>query len=153
MKYRGYNGSVLVSLEDSVMHGKIECINDLITYEAESVGDLEHAFQEAVDDYLETCGELGLQPNRPMSGSFNVRIGKELHKSAYLHSKNCDLSLNEFVKISIEEKLSTNTQMHVHLHIEKKHSTRTFDTDFSERQWFGDPLELVSMRDALNKVH
>lgn len=36
LKYKGYFGSVETSLDDMVLHGKIECIADVITYEADS---------------------------------------------------------------------------------------------------------------------
>ena len=54
LKYKGYFGSVETSLDDMVLHGKIECIADVITYEADSLPGLKEAFEEAVDDYLET---------------------------------------------------------------------------------------------------
>lgn len=41
--------------------GKIEGINDLITYEANSSDLLKTAFEEAVDDYLDICIEAGKQ--------------------------------------------------------------------------------------------
>ena len=55
LEYKGFYGSVSHSIEDEVVHGKIECINDLVTYEAETVTELKVAFREAVEDYLETC--------------------------------------------------------------------------------------------------
>lgn len=53
--FRGYKGSISASIEDQCLHGKILFINDLITYEAETVPALKEAFEEAVNDYLETC--------------------------------------------------------------------------------------------------
>ena len=52
-------GSVLYNPEDRVFHGKIEFINDLVTFEGRSVDELEAAFAEAVDDYLELCETVG----------------------------------------------------------------------------------------------
>ncbi|XTD39774.1 type II toxin-antitoxin system HicB family antitoxin [Citrobacter murliniae] len=77
LKYKGYFGSVEFSLEDRVLHGKIQCVNDLVTYEAENLDGLQLAFEEAVDDYLDTCKALNKEPEKPMSGTFNVRIGSE----------------------------------------------------------------------------
>lgn len=65
LKYKDFYGSIELSYEDKILHGKIECINDLVTYEAETINDLEAAFREAVDDYLDTCKSLGKsQKNR-----------------------------------------------------------------------------------------
>ena len=52
MTYKGYNGSVAYSEKDQVFFGKIEGINGLVNYEAESVKELMYAFHEAVDDYI-----------------------------------------------------------------------------------------------------
>ncbi len=118
LKYKGFYGSVSHSIEDEVVHGKIECINDLVTYEAETIAELKVAFEEAVEDYLETCKMIGKEPEKPMSGSFNIRIGSELHKKAYLESKSLNLSLNEYVKSAVEDKLSKERQVHMHVHVE-----------------------------------
>ena len=125
MKYKGYFGSIEVSLEDGVIHGKLECINDLITYEASTVPDLKKAFEEAVDDYLETCEELGKKPEKTMSGTFNVRIGEELHKEAYLASKAQKMSLNDYVKNAIRDSL--NGKNEIHYHFEKPKETDDFE--------------------------
>lgn len=117
MNYKGFYGSVETSLEDGVLFGKIECINDLVNYEAETLAALRAAFEESVDDYLETCAEIGKSPDKPMSGTFNVRVGAELHKQAYIAATNAGKTLNEFVKAALEEATSDTNDKHVHLHI------------------------------------
>jgi predicted HicB family RNase H-like nuclease len=44
--------------------------------------ELEADFKESVNDYLQTCREAGIEPKKPYKGSFNVRIGQELHENA-----------------------------------------------------------------------
>jgi predicted HicB family RNase H-like nuclease len=58
MRYKGYSGSVHFSEEDLVFHGKIESIRALITYEAIDAQGLVKAFNDAVEYYLKTCGEM-----------------------------------------------------------------------------------------------
>jgi predicted HicB family RNase H-like nuclease len=55
LEYRGYFGSVAYSDEDGVLHGRLEFIRDLVTYEGKDAKGITAAFQEAVDDYLELC--------------------------------------------------------------------------------------------------
>lgn len=43
LKYKDFCGSIDLSYEDKILHGKIECINDLVTYEAETIPALEVA--------------------------------------------------------------------------------------------------------------
>ena len=57
LEYKGYQGSVEVSLEDSVLHGKILRITDLVTFEAQTPDGLRQAFKQQVDEYLIFCEE------------------------------------------------------------------------------------------------
>lgn len=97
-EYNGYLGSCKVSIEDNCLHGKLEHIHDLITYEAESVEQLEKEFKRAVDSYLATCKEVGMEPKKPFKGSFNVRIGEELHGKAVKRAGEIGKSLNDYIK-------------------------------------------------------
>jgi len=109
MTYKGYLGTVRYNEEDEVFHGKIEAINDLIMFEGKSVKELKKAFHEAVDDYLETCREMGREPQKPFKGSFNVRISSDLHKEAVEKATREGVSLNQFVQKAIEEKVRVST--------------------------------------------
>jgi predicted HicB family RNase H-like nuclease len=101
MEYKGYIGSVSFSASDEVFHGKIHGINDLITFEGESVKELKKAFKGAVDDYLETCKELGKEPNKTFKGTFNIRLTAELHQKAAITALRKSISLNDFVRKAI----------------------------------------------------
>ena len=59
LEYKGYFGSVEFSAEDGVLHGRLEFIRDLVTYEGKDAKGIRAAFQEAVDDYLELCEDEG----------------------------------------------------------------------------------------------
>lgn len=132
LSYKGYFGSVEASLEDQVLHGKLECINDLVTYEAKSIPELKVAFEEAVDDYLETCKELGKEAEKVMSGTFNVRIGPSLHKLAYLAAKSQKISLNDYIKKAVENSLSDKKEFHIH--IDRVHEIRDLTFGTSRRK-------------------
>ena len=118
MKYKGFFGSAEFSFEDMVLFGKIECINDLVTYESVDINGLEAAFHEAVDDYIQTCKELGKEAEKPFSGTFNIRIGADAHKKAYIKSLDEGISLNELIKKSIESYTDGQKEVHMHIHTE-----------------------------------
>ncbi|MDR3096040.1 MAG: type II toxin-antitoxin system HicB family antitoxin [Paraburkholderia sp.] len=120
-EYKGYVGSIDFSVEDKILNGKILFINDLVTYEAETLPGLEAAFNEAVDFYLQTCAEEGLVADKPCSGSFNVRIPQDVHRSAQVEAARRGQSLNDFVRESIENELSGNRSVTIHAH-EHKHT-------------------------------
>ena len=102
LEYNGYTGSIEASIEDHCLFGKILFISDLVTYEAETVSDLEAEFIAAVDDYLLTCRETGTDPQRPFKGSFNVRINPELHRKAAIEASKENISLNELTSRAID---------------------------------------------------
>jgi predicted HicB family RNase H-like nuclease len=98
LEYKGYIGTVEFSAEDKIFFGKIQGINDLVTFEGASVDELTAVFEETVNDYLETCKALNKAPDKVFKGSFNVRVSQELHqKTAILASKK-GLNLNDVVK-------------------------------------------------------
>jgi predicted HicB family RNase H-like nuclease len=98
LEYKGYIGTVNFSAEDKIFFGKIQGINDLVTFEGTSVDELAIAFEEGVNDYLETCKALNKNPDKVFKGSFNVRVSQELHQKAALLASKKGLNLNEVVK-------------------------------------------------------
>ena len=105
MKYKDYFGSVHYDSEDEIFHGRIEFIRDLVTFEASDAKSLKAAFVEAVDDYLETCKEIGKEPDQPFKGSFNVRTSSQLHRDITIAAKERGLTLNKIISEALEEYL------------------------------------------------
>lgn len=101
IKYAGYEGTAELDLDQGICRGKILFIDDLVTYKADSPKDIEAAFKEAVDDYLATCEDLGRQPQKPLSGTFNVRVSPEIHKAARLRALTDGSSMNEVVAAAL----------------------------------------------------
>ncbi|MBD3305353.1 toxin-antitoxin system HicB family antitoxin [candidate division KSB3 bacterium] len=106
LHYKGYYGSVEYSAEDHVFFGKIEYINDLVTFEATDVDGLHQAFQDAVDQYLARCEQLQRAPQKTFKGRFNVRIAPELHKQASLVAAQHHISLNKLVEQAISHEVA-----------------------------------------------
>ncbi|WLF83549.1 type II toxin-antitoxin system HicB family antitoxin [Moraxella sp. ZY210820] len=104
MTYKGYVGTFTLDEDDEMFYGKLIGINQLVTFEANNAHDLRLAFFDAVDDYLTFCQEQNIEPDKPFKGSFNVRIGDDLHRRAVIASQGS--SLNAFVTEAISEKLS-----------------------------------------------
>ena len=105
LTYKSFIGSVHFSTADKAFHGKIEGINDLVTFEGRSVSELIKAFREAVNDYLELCKEAGNDPERSYKGTFNVRVSAELHRKAAAKAAIMGLSLNQFVQKALEDEV------------------------------------------------
>ncbi|HEX9171024.1 MAG TPA: type II toxin-antitoxin system HicB family antitoxin [Telluria sp.] len=102
LKYKGYEGTADLDMDRGICRGKILLINDLVTYESESPRELQKQFEEAVNDYLQTCQELGRQPQVPLKGQFNVRVSPHLHRQLILRATSDEVSLNEIVSRACE---------------------------------------------------
>jgi predicted HicB family RNase H-like nuclease len=101
LQYQNYYASVHFSAVDEVFYGKILGINDLVSFEGASVKELKTAFEEAVQDYLETCEAVGKVAEKTYKGTFNVRVPSTLHKEAALFAAVHNMTLNEFVKLAL----------------------------------------------------
>ncbi len=106
LQYREYDGSVLYSADDKMLHGHVLGIRDMISYGGTNVRSLEKNFREAVDEYLELCAARGKTPNAPFKGSFNVRLTPDLHKRAALYAEEHSLKLNAVVQDALQEYLT-----------------------------------------------
>jgi predicted HicB family RNase H-like nuclease len=103
--YRDFLGSVHFSSEDECFFGKIEGIDDLVTFEGQDVKVLKKSFHEAVEDYLELCKLTKKPLLKSYKGSFNIRISPELHKKAVQKSLMLGISLNQLVQQAIEKEV------------------------------------------------
>lgn len=135
ISYRDYEGTCEIDVEEGVCHGKLLFIDDLITYESETPKQLIKEFEAAVDDYIQTCNELGIEAKKPLKGQFNVRITPELHKALVLRSHDDNVSLNEVVKRSIESYLNSSQDITNHFNIIADKSVISTIVS-ADNQWF-----------------
>lgn len=105
LEYKGFIGTVEYSADDHCLYGKVLGTRDLIMYEGESIQELEKDFYETIDEYIETCKELGKDPETSYKGKFSVRISPEKHKLAVVYAQRSNISLNKFVDEAITKKL------------------------------------------------
>ena len=106
LKHKNFIGSVHFNAEDEIFYGRIEGINDLVTYEGESVKELKSSFKEAVDDYITICKDNNKPVHKSYKGSFNVRISPSLHRKAVEKAQSLNIPLNKLVQKAIENEVS-----------------------------------------------
>ena len=97
MEYKSYIGKVEIDEEAGILYGEVINVRDVITFEGTTVDEVQQAFRESVDDYLEFCAQRGESPEKPFSGKFVVRLPAELHRKAYIQAKLKDKSLNSWI--------------------------------------------------------
>jgi len=72
LNYKGFIGSVRFSAQDDVFFGKVEGVNDLITFEGNSVQELKDAFRYVIDEHINDCENENIPIEKSYRGSFNI---------------------------------------------------------------------------------
>jgi predicted HicB family RNase H-like nuclease len=103
LKYKGYSGRVEYDDEAKIFHGEVIDTKDVITFQGTSVNEIEKAFRESIDDYLDFCRERGEKPDKPFSGKFVLRVPSDLHHKLYIHASRSGKSLNNWLVDVIKE--------------------------------------------------
>lgn len=101
LEYKGYFAKVEYIKEDEILFGKIEGIDDLVTFQSDKASEIKNEFIKAVEDYLILCDELGKEPNKSYKGTFNIRIKPELHRKISLQAVKNNNSLNSEIEKAI----------------------------------------------------
>jgi len=96
MTYRGYAARIEYSDEDQRLVGHIAGTSDIVGFHGESVAELRAAFEEAVEDYLETCEKLGRAPQKPYSGKLMLRVPPEVHAAVAAAAEVSGKSINQW---------------------------------------------------------
>ena len=96
MTYKGYAARIEFDADDRIFVGRLAGIRDIVVFHGTTVAELESAFHESVDDYLDACAELGQTPGRPASGKLMLRVPPEVHQGALRAAELAGTSLNQW---------------------------------------------------------
>jgi len=107
LEYKGYSGSIEYSMDDNCLHGKVIGLDKgtCITYEGNTALELYKDFKGAIDDYLDYCKEKNIKPKKSYSGTLNIRIPSETHGRIATYAENHGISINAFIRDSIDRRL------------------------------------------------
>ena len=103
MKYKGYEAVIEYDEVDRVFFGRVINTKDVISFDGETVDELQQSFEAVIEEYLEDCKQEGKEPDKAYSGQFNLRISPELHRKVSVQAKKQNLSLNSFVEQALEK--------------------------------------------------
>lgn len=65
LEYKGYRASFEVN-DGECIHGEVINIRDVITFEGETIFELQKAFEKSVETYLEFCAAQGKEAEKPV---------------------------------------------------------------------------------------
>ena len=102
LKYKGYTGYAEFDDEAGIFHGEVLDLRDVITFQGKSVEEIDQAFRESVNDYLEFCEERREEPDKPFSGRLMLRLPPHLHRKAYVSARREGKSLNQWIAEKLE---------------------------------------------------
>ena len=103
MEHKGYlAGPIDFDAEDKSFSGVVAGLRDVIHFEGRTATELERAFRQSIDTYLELCAETGQPPDRPFNGKILLRTEPELHRKAALRAAVEGISLSRWISRQIE---------------------------------------------------
>ena len=103
LEYKGYTGHVEFDDEAGLFHGEVLDLRDVVTFQGKSVQELERAFHDSIDDYLEFCKERDEEPDKPFSGRLMLRLPPPLHRQVHLRARRDGKSLNQWIAEKLEK--------------------------------------------------
>ena len=108
MDYKGYFADV--EYDDSVKEfsGCTVNMSDVLSFAGKTVEELERAFRETVDAYLDWCKSDGVDPDRPYKGSISLRVSPEVHRDLDIVAKRMGLSVNKLLQNTIADVIDEN---------------------------------------------
>ena len=103
MKYKGYIGKVEYDADAKIFHGDVIGLKDVITFQGSTAKEIEKAFKDSVDDYLEWCKERGEKPEKTFSGNLNLRMSPDLHAHLSTEAARKGISLNDLINVKLSK--------------------------------------------------
>jgi len=103
MMYKGYIGQVAYDDDAKIFHGQVIGLKDIITFQGESVKELEQAFKDSINDYLAFCKELGQNPEKTFSGKVHVRLDPSVHANLVMQAAVKGISLNDLISSKLSQ--------------------------------------------------
>ncbi len=104
MHYKGYVGKVTYYPSDRLFFGTVIGIKDVISFQGASVDELNQAFRDSVDNYLEWNCELGnKEPQRSYSGKLKLKMGSDLHAQLASEAMENEMSLKDLILCKLKK--------------------------------------------------
>ena len=112
LSYKGYIGEAVYDDEIGMFSGKITNAKAIGTFYGKSVDEIETEFKNTIDYYLDLCKRKNVEPEKPFSGKFNLRVPPELHRRIYLASNDEGKSINAWIQEKLQFFLAQSIAAH-----------------------------------------
>ena len=103
MTYRGYAARIDYDADDRIFVGQLAGITDVAVFHGATVDELETAFRETVDHYLEVSERTGRPAQKPYSGKLSLRVPPETHAAMAVAAQLAGASINQWAAQALEQ--------------------------------------------------
>lgn len=98
LQHDGYLALIELDEEESgLLRGEVVNSRSVVTFYGASVKELKAEFATSIQVYLDVCKERGIQPEKPFSGNFMVRMDPDAHRAIALAAARAHMSVNKWV--------------------------------------------------------
>lgn len=97
MEYKGYLARLEFDNDAKTFYGIVRNVRDTIHFEGKSTGELEAAFRDSVEAYLEFCEQCGDAPQQPTPGQLWLQLQPELMQKVEESAAASGQSVDSFV--------------------------------------------------------
>lgn len=108
-KHKGFIPKFYLDSRKNIIRGKVLNVRDTITFHGKTVQEAWNAFRDSVDDYLEFCKKLNVEPEKPFNGQILVRMKPSMHRALSERASEEGTSINALIQRELERTLSTGT--------------------------------------------
>ncbi len=103
MKHGEYVAEIEFDPELEMFFGNVINLSGPVTFYGRSVDELHEAFAASIEVYLDVCRERGIEPEKPYSGRFNIRVPPRLHRDLAVAARASGKSLNAWATEALED--------------------------------------------------
>ena len=101
--YKGYMARIEPDFDDGILVGRVINTKDIIGFDGKTISEAIEGFHAVIEEYLEDCRVRGIDPKKPYSGKFNLRLPAALHSEIASAAAKSGKRLNQWVIDRLEQ--------------------------------------------------
>lgn len=102
MRHGDDEATVEYDADAQLFHGEVVNLRSVVTFQGRSVEELQTAFADSIDDYVDFCRQLGKEPEQPYSGQMLVKVEPGLHRAVVSAARRSGVTPDEWVARALE---------------------------------------------------
>lgn len=103
MRHADYVARIAYDEKIDGFFGEVINTSDVITFYGRSVEELKRELATSIEAHLEACRARGIEPSRPYSGKFNVRLSPAEHAQIAGAAAAAGKSMNAWIAETLAE--------------------------------------------------